>query len=111
MNKFEIVHIVLALIEQNEIHKAKKVIADKKTELRISEVNGVREEINEIIRSIKQIDKELLVFKFKKMKLQELCPEISIDLESYINGLSNTRVALVKQKMKLAKQSGRGLEI
>lgn len=111
MNKFEIVHIVLALIEQNEIHKAQKKIADKKFELRSSEVNGVREEINEIIRSITQIDKEILIFKLKKMKLQELCPEISIDLESYINGLSKTRNALAKEKMRLVKQNGKRLEI
>lgn len=111
MNKFEVVHIVLALIEQNEIHKARKIITNKKSELRSSEVNATREEINEIIRSIKQIDKELLVFKLKKMKLQELCPEITIELESYINSLSNTRDALAKQKMRLAKHYGRRLEI
>lgn len=66
MNKFEIIHIVLTLIEHNEIDKAKKVISEKQRELRLVEVKGVREEINEIIRSIKDIDKELLIFKLKK---------------------------------------------
>jgi len=105
MNKFEIVHIVLALIEQNEIHKAKKLIAGKQSELRFSKVSGVREEVNEIIRSITEIDKELLVFKLKKMKLQELCPEVTIDLQSYVNDLVKTRVALAKEKMILVKQN------
>lgn len=104
MNKFEIVHIVLALIEQNEIHKAKKVIAGKQSELRFSEVNGVREEVNEIIRSIKEIDKELLTFKLKKMKIHELCPEVTIDLQSYVNGLERTRAGLAKKKMMLVRQ-------
>lgn len=106
MNKFEIVHIVLTLLEQNEIEKAKKVIAEKQSELRFAEVKGVREEINEIIRSIKEIDKELLVFKFKKMKLHELCPEISFNLQSYVYDLVKTRSTLAKQKMMLAKQKG-----
>ncbi|MEK5208099.1 hypothetical protein [Psychrobacillus sp. FSL H8-0510] len=104
MNKFEIVHIVLALIEQNEIHQAKKVIAGKQSELRFSKVNGVREEVNELIRSIKEIDKELLVFKLKKMKLHELCPEVTIDLQSYVDGLERTRAVLAKQKMMLVRQ-------
>lgn len=104
MNKFEIVHIVLALIEQNEIQKAKQVIAGKQRELRFSEVNGVREEINEIIRSIIEIDKELLVFKLKKMKLNELCPEVTIDLQSYVNGLERTRAGLAMKKMMLVRQ-------
>ena len=104
MNKFEIVNIVLALIEQNEIHKAKKVIASKQRELRFSEVNGVREEINEIIRSIIEIDKELLVFKLKKMKLHELCPEVTIDLQSYVNDLERTRAGLAMKKMMLVRQ-------
>ena len=104
MNKFKIIHIVLTLIEHNEIDKAKKIIADKQRELRFSEVNGVREEINEIIRSIKEIDKELLVFKLKKVKLQELCPEISLNLQGYVNDLEKTRAALAKRKIMLAKQ-------
>jgi len=104
MNKFEIVHIVLALIEQNEIQKAKQVIAGKQRELRFSEVNGVREEINEIIRSIIEIDKELLVFKLKKMKLNELCPEVTIDLQSHVNGLERTRAGLAMKKMMLVRQ-------
>lgn len=104
MNKFEVIHIVLTLLEQNEIDKAKKVIAEKQRELRFAEVKSVREEIKEIIRMIKDIDKELLIFKLKKMKLHELCPDVTLNLQAYVNQLEKTRARLVKQKMMLAKQ-------
>ncbi|WP_337982737.1 hypothetical protein [Lysinibacillus sp. C5.1] len=106
MNKFEFIHIILTLLEQNEIDKAKKMISEKQQELRLAEVKSVREEINEIIRSIKDIDKELLIFKLKKMKLYELCPDVSLNLQGYFNQLEKTRARLVKQKMMLAKQKG-----
>lgn len=41
------------------------MITEKKRELRFAEVKSVREEINDIIRTIKDIDKELLIFKLK----------------------------------------------
>lgn len=104
MNKFEVIHIVLTLIEQNEIDKANKVILEKQRALRLAEVKSVREEINEIIRTIKDIDKELLIFKLKKMKLNELCPDVSLNLQGYVNQLEKIRTRLVKQKMMLAKQ-------
>lgn len=105
MNKFELVQIVLTLIERNEIDKAKNIIREKQRELRQTEVKGVREEINEIIRSMSAIDKEILLFKLKKMKLAELSPEVSLDLEAYIDKLTKRRAMLAKQKKMKAKEN------
>ena len=105
MNKFELVQIVLTLIERNEIDKAKNIIREKRRELRQTEVKGVREEINEIIRSMSAIDKEILLFKLKKMKLAELSPEVSLDLEAYIDKLTKRRAMLAKQKKMKAKEN------
>lgn len=38
------------------------------------------------------------------MKLHELCPDVSLNLQSYVNQLEKTLAKLVKQKMMLGKQ-------
>lgn len=57
------------------------------------------------------IDKELLIFKLKKMKLHELCPDVTLNLQGYVNQLEKTRARLVKQKMMLAKQNDNKVEL
>ncbi len=45
------------------------------------------------------------------MKLHELCPDVTLNLQGYVNQLEKTRARLVKQKMMLAKQNDNKVEL
>ena len=104
MNKFEVIRNILHYIEMEELEKANELIKAKQRELVTSELNSRRFEINEIIKTMQQIDIELMQFKLKKMQLTRLCPDTMMtSLESYMLDLIKQRKQLVEEKKLFSK--------
>lgn len=104
MNKLDVIVYILKYVEANEIDKANALIKEKHHELLQSKVRGVRNEIAEIVKTMAVIDKELMLFKLRKARLERLCPNgTMIQLNSYIKSLEDERKSLAIQKSELAK--------
>lgn len=105
MSKLEIVNYILDLVTANEMDKAKAVILQKQKEVRQNKVRNLRIEISEIIKTMNQIDMELMQFKLKKLQLARLCPDTLMkSIDHYMADLQQQRKQLSMQKSKIAKQ-------
>ena len=104
MSNLEIVNYVLDLVTANEIEKAKALIQQKQLQFKQEKVRNLRKEISEIIKTMNQIDMEIMQFQLKKIQLARLCPESMMQsLDNYMADLQQQRKQLAMQKSKMAK--------
>jgi hypothetical protein len=105
MNHLEVVKYVLDLVVAQEVDRANEILHQKHQQLQLQQVQGIRQEITEIVKMMNQIDMELMQFRLKKSQLERLCPDVTMNsLNSYIDGLQKQRKKLALEKSKMAKQ-------
>lgn len=101
MNKYDVIHAVLDLIQAQQQEKVKTLLRQKVAEYRKKQVYSKRTQIAEIIKEMALIDREIFRFQRKKMQFERVLETDSMtSLDNYITVLIERRRELVKEKKK-----------
>ncbi|MEC0666515.1 hypothetical protein P8864_11515 [Priestia flexa] len=101
MNKYDVIHAVLDLIQVQQQEKVKTLLRQKVAEYRKKQVYSKRTQIAEIIKEMALIDREIFRFQRKKMQFERVLETDSMtSLDNYITVLIERRRELVKEKKK-----------